>query len=141
MSDRRYITRHEYQNARGWIARPPLSPTKLFSFTTHGGVRAALKAAQAWRDGVLAANARAARKRGPRQRALPGYGYVTRRASKGGDTFVAWLLLDDRGAIASTSASVAVHGAAEAERICQSYLRRKRREHGLPRIDTLTKGK
>ena len=136
-ADRRYISRHEYQNTRGWIARPPLSPTKLFSFAMHGGVRASLKAAQAWRDGVLASNARKASKRGARQRALPGYGYVTRRPIKGSDMFVAWLLLDDRGAIASTSASVAVHGAAEAERLCKSYLRRKRREHGLPRIDRL----
>jgi hypothetical protein len=137
MTDRRYITRHEYQGTRGWIARPPLSRTKLFSFNSHGGVRASLAAAQAWRDAVLAANARAARRRGPRKRALPGYGYVARRVVKGVDSFVAWLLLDSRGTVASTSAAVAVHGVAGAEQVCKQYLRRKRREHGLPRIDAL----
>lgn len=137
MTDRRYISRHEYQNTRGWIARPPFSKTKLFSFHAHGGVRAALAAAQAWRDGVLAANARAARRRGPRKRALPGYGYVARKVINGRDVFVAWLLLDARGAIASTSAAVSVHGVAGAEWECKQYLRRKRREHGLPRIEAL----
>jgi hypothetical protein len=137
MTDRRYITRHEYQGTRGWIARPPLSRTKLFSFNSHGGVRASLAAAQAWRDAVLASNARAARRRGPRKRMLPGYGYVRRGTVNGRDVFVAWLLLDAKGAVAATSFSVTVHGVAGAEQQCKQYLRRKRREHGLPRIEVL----
>ena len=67
----------------------------------------------------------------------PGYGYVVRRPVRGVDAFVAWLLLDDEGGIASTSATVSVHGVAGAERLCLQYLRRKRREHGLPRIEAL----
>src|SRR5262245_62887098 len=114
-TERRYISRHEYQGTRGWIARPPLSRSKLFSFDSHGGVRAALAAARAWRDDVLAMNSRAAaRRRGPRKRAVPGYGYVKRRLVKGVDSFVAWLLLDNRGNVASTSASIAAHGVAGA---------------------------
>ncbi len=136
-ADRRYISRHEHQGTRGWIARPPFSKTKLFSFHMHGGVRAALAAAQAWRDGVLAAQARQARRRGPRKRALPGYGYVKRGLVKGADVFVAWLLLDERGRTASTTAAVSTHGVAGAREACEAYLRRKRREHGLPRIEVL----
>lgn len=136
MTERRYISRHEHQTTRGWIARPPNSPSKLFSFAVHGGVRAALEAARDWRDDVLSGKQRQ-RKRGSRKRARPGYGYVKRGVVKGSDVFVAWLLVDAKGRTASTSASVATHGVAGARKACEAYLRRKRREHGLPTLTEL----
>ena len=135
-ADRRYICRHEHQTTRGWIARPPNSPSKLFSFAVHGGVRAALAAARAWRDDVLAGKVRQ-RRRGARKRARPGYGYVKRALVKGTDVFVAWLVVDVRGRTASTTASVAAHGVAGARKACEAYLRRKRREYRLPTVNAL----
>jgi hypothetical protein len=131
----RNISRMEYGRTRGWWVRiyrgaggNKRCHSKLFSDTTNGGKRAALRAARAWRDLMLARLPEADKHSG--RRVEPGHGYVRRtvrlRRVAAHPVYVAWLRIEYQ-RCKSTNYSVTLHGEGGAREMAERWLARERR--------------
>lgn len=122
--DRRHIIRLRPPQTPAYVVRfvrAGRAITRCFSFSVHGGARAALAAAIAYRD-------RAAKRIPPSARPRPtpvGHGYVQRGTVKGHPAWVGWCKLE-RGRAARSAARIDLWGDAGAERMARAWLRRTR---------------
>lgn len=136
LESERNVTRMDYARTHGWWVRvyrgvgaDKRCHSKHFSDGKHGGKRAALRAARAWRDRTLARLP--ASTLGNRGRAVPpGHGYV-RRVLKmarvaSHPVWVTWLRVED-GRCKSTSYSVELHGERAAQDMAERWLTRERK--------------
>lgn len=129
------ITRIIAGDYRAWlvrIVRGGEQHEKSFADSKFGGVRRALRAAQAWRDSILAVlpAMHTGGKRTPSGIPFdPGYGCVRRTTLPGKtgprDVFTAWIRIENRGA-RQTSYSVRIHGVSGARQMAERWFRRER---------------